>query len=287
MQAYACRVTAVCAHPPDVRGAERPYRTAAKSENGRQCGWHHKPITRRTLMKTTGAAAAATLAAPFVRTAGAAGSLSVGYWDHWVPGANTAMTQICEEWAEKEKVNLTIDYLATQGNKLYLTIAAEALARSGHVIMDLSAWEPSQYANQLEPVEDVMAEVLARNGPVRPALEYLAKPRGTWLLPASSRPRSRMRGPGTTSCSPPRPVTGLEIRSACRSASPPTPSNERARSSMPLAPSWSTATATSPSNPNGVGQVLDYAKRLSLFLLPDLGARDNASNNKFLVSGRR
>jgi hypothetical protein len=41
--------------------------------------------------------------------AGAAGSLSVGFWDHWVPGANTAMMQICEEWAEKEKVNLTIE----------------------------------------------------------------------------------------------------------------------------------------------------------------------------------
>jgi len=49
------------------------------------------------------------------------------------------MTQICEEWAEKEKVNLTIDYLSTQGNKLYLTIAAEALARAGHDIMDLGA----------------------------------------------------------------------------------------------------------------------------------------------------
>ena len=72
-----------------------------------------------------------------------------------MPGANTAMTQICEEWADKEKVNRTIDYLSTQGNKLYLTIAAEALAKTGHDIMDLSAWEPSQYANALEPVDDV------------------------------------------------------------------------------------------------------------------------------------
>jgi ABC-type glycerol-3-phosphate transport system substrate-binding protein len=98
-----------------------------------------RPLTRRKVLTTTGAAAAATLAAPFVRTAGAAGSLSVGYWDHWVPSATTAMTQICEAWAEKETVNLTIDYLSTQGNKLYLTIAAEALARSRHDIMDLSA----------------------------------------------------------------------------------------------------------------------------------------------------
>jgi hypothetical protein len=28
------------------------------------------------------------IAAPFVRTANAAGKLSIGFWDHWVPGAN-------------------------------------------------------------------------------------------------------------------------------------------------------------------------------------------------------
>jgi len=44
-------------------------------------------LTRRTLIQN--AAAAATLAgAPFVRGAHAAGKLSCGFWDHWVPGAN-------------------------------------------------------------------------------------------------------------------------------------------------------------------------------------------------------
>ena len=78
------------------------------------------------------------------------------------------MTEICEAWAEKEKVDLKIDYLSTQGNKLYLTIAAEALAKSGHDIMDFSAWEPSQYANSLEPVDDVMAEMLGQERPGPP-----------------------------------------------------------------------------------------------------------------------
>ena len=102
-------------------------------------------LTRRRFMATSAAASATMVAAPFVHTAGAAGSLSMGLWDHWVPGANKAMTEICEAWAQKEKVDLKIDYLSTQGNKLYLTIAAEALAKSGHDIMDFSAWEPTQY----------------------------------------------------------------------------------------------------------------------------------------------
>ena len=140
-------------------------------------------LTRRKFMATS-AASATMVAAPFVHTAGAAGSLSMGLWDHWVPGANKAMTEICEAWATKEKVDLKIDYLSTQGNKLYLTIAAEALAKSGHDIMDFSAWEPTQYETSLEPVDDVMKEVLSRNGPVGPEYEYLAKPKGKWLARA-------------------------------------------------------------------------------------------------------
>ena len=149
-------------------------RTRALGENARAKEDNHAPQVRGDV----GAASATLVAAPFVRTAGAAGNLTVGFWDHWVPGANTAMTEICEAWAEKEKVNLKIDYLSTQGNKLYLTIAAEALAKSGHDIMDFSAWEPSQYANSLEPVDDVMAEVLARNGPVPPALRIPRQAQG-------------------------------------------------------------------------------------------------------------
>jgi hypothetical protein len=36
---------------------------------------------------------------------------------------------------------------------------------------------------------------------------------------------------------------------------------------------------------DAVRQVLDYAKRLTAFLPPDVDAWDNTSNNKFLVSG--
>jgi hypothetical protein len=86
-----------------------------------------KTLTRRQFV----AAAATTLAAPFVRTAHAAGKLTLALWDHWVPTANNASKALIEEWGEKEKVEVQIDYVTTQGMKLYLTIAAEAQARSG------------------------------------------------------------------------------------------------------------------------------------------------------------
>ena len=47
-------------------------------------------LTRRTLLQT---AALTTVAAPFVHGAYAAGKLSVGVWDHWVPGANDMLDQ--------------------------------------------------------------------------------------------------------------------------------------------------------------------------------------------------
>ena len=64
-----------------------------------------------------------TVAAPFARTAGAAGRVTIGLWDHWVPGANEVQSAIIKEWADAEKVEVTIDYITSQGNKLMLTLA--------------------------------------------------------------------------------------------------------------------------------------------------------------------
>ena len=66
-----------------------------------------RSLTRRRFLAST-AASAAVVAMPHVRGAHAAGSLSVGFWDHWVPGANGAMTEICQAWAAQEKVDLRI-----------------------------------------------------------------------------------------------------------------------------------------------------------------------------------
>src|SRR6202166_2767973 len=97
-------------------------------------------LTRRTILQTAAAATATSaLTAPFVHGAYAAGKLSVGFWDHWVPGANDSLTKLCNDWAAKEKVEITIDYITSQGDKNILTIAAEEQARSGHDILQFPA----------------------------------------------------------------------------------------------------------------------------------------------------
>ena len=75
-------------------------------------------LTRRTLLQT---AATTALATPFVHGAFAAGKLAVGFWDHWVSGANDILTNLCKEWAAKEKIDITIDYITSQADKLNLT----------------------------------------------------------------------------------------------------------------------------------------------------------------------
>ena len=89
-----------------------------------------RKLSRRQFVAATAATSAALVTAPYVRGAYAAGKLTIGFWDHWVPGANKASTDLVNEWAAKEKVEVSIDYITGQGNKLILTAATEAQAKA-------------------------------------------------------------------------------------------------------------------------------------------------------------
>ncbi len=141
--------------------------------------------TRRTVLRTA-ALATTMLASPFVRGAHAAGKLSVAFWDHWVPGANKPLEQLCREWAEKEKVDLTVDFITSNGDKDLLTAAAEAQARTGHDIMQFTAWYAPGHAASLEPVDDVMETLIHQNGKVSEGAEYLGRQDGHWVAVPTS-----------------------------------------------------------------------------------------------------
>src|SRR5260370_12874692 len=114
-------------------------------------------VSRRRVV--AGGVAAGLVAAPFVRSANAAGTITIGMWDHWVPGANDVQSAIIKEWADKEKVDVKVDYITSQGNKLLLSLAAESQSKSGHDIMEFTNSEAAQYAASLEPVNDVATRV--------------------------------------------------------------------------------------------------------------------------------
>ena len=71
-----------------------------------------------------------TLPLVHIRTAGAAGKLSIGLWDHWIPKANDTMTRQVNEWAAQSRVEVNIDYITSNGFKIQVTQAAEAQSKT-------------------------------------------------------------------------------------------------------------------------------------------------------------
>src|SRR6202162_4408182 len=137
-------------------------------------------LTRRNVLKSAALGSGAASAAPHVHGACAAGTLSLGVWDHWVPNANNTLTKLCKEWGEKNKVEVKIDYITSQGEKDKLTAAAEAQAGTGHDIMSHRDWNIRIHQAVLEPLDDVVAQLIKQYGPISPVAEYLAKIKGTW-----------------------------------------------------------------------------------------------------------
>src|ERR1700760_4835060 len=136
--------------------------------------------TRRSVLKTAALATAAVITAPYVRGAYAAGKLTLGCWDHWVPGANNTLTQLCNEWGGKNTVEFHINYTPSRGEKDKLPAAAEAQAGTGHDIMSHRDWNIQVHQRVLEPLDDVIKQLIAKYGPVSPVAEYLDTVKGTW-----------------------------------------------------------------------------------------------------------
>jgi ABC-type glycerol-3-phosphate transport system substrate-binding protein len=142
-------------------------------------------VTRRDALKV--AASAAALPLVHIRGAGAAGKLSVCFWDHWVPGGNDIMQRQVNAWAEKNKVEAQADFMTGNGNKLLMTGAAEAQTKAGHDIFSFYQWEVFNQSESLAPVDDVMQSLIGKHGVANETATYLAKQKGHWIaVPTSS-----------------------------------------------------------------------------------------------------
>ncbi|MGE0715979.1 MAG: ABC transporter substrate-binding protein [Alphaproteobacteria bacterium] len=137
-------------------------------------------VSRRGFLATAGLASAGVLGAPFVRSSHASGRLTLGLWDHWVPGANDAMRQVVEEWAEAARVEVAIDFITSIGSKNTLTANAEARARVGHDVMAHPTWQVSVHRRLLEPLDDIVADIEATHGRYSETASFLARFDGNW-----------------------------------------------------------------------------------------------------------
>jgi ABC-type glycerol-3-phosphate transport system substrate-binding protein len=275
-------------------------------------------ITRRRALKATAGAVGATLPLVHVQSASAAGKLTMGVWDHWVPAANPVLKGLVGEWAAKNKVEVTIDFIASAGNKMILTQAAEAQARSGHDILAFDQWASHQYGDKLVPVNDVMDPLIKQYGPVSKAVEYLGTAGGKWLgvpvawgsapLPPCARISMLKNATGVdvTEWYPAKDVKTqgaaewtyekqLKMAEQCHKAghvfgfgcgANSTDANQTWGATFGafgahLADAKGNITVDS----DAVREVLDYVKRLVPYLPRETIAYDDASNNKAYVAG--
>src|ERR1700683_5730107 len=144
---------------------------AKKYKNGgylRESTMTKSALTRRSVIKSAARGSAAAFAAPYVKTSYAAGTLALGVWDHWVPGANNTLTKLCNEWGAKNNCQVTIDYITSQGEKDKLTAAAEAQAGTGHDVMSHRDWNIRIHQEALEPLDDIVNGLIKQYGPISP-----------------------------------------------------------------------------------------------------------------------
>ena len=77
-------------------------------------------LSRRQFVAATALSSAALITAPYVRGAYAAGTLSIGMWDHWVPDANKASTNLVRRF----------DIIAIEDLNVYGMVRNRSLARA-------------------------------------------------------------------------------------------------------------------------------------------------------------
>ena len=92
-----------------------------------------------------------------------------------------ALAKLCREWADKEKVELTMDFITSQGDKLALTATAEAQARSGHNVLQMSDWYVAAKVDNLEPVDELVASLIKEHGKLLLGSEYIGRQKGRWI----------------------------------------------------------------------------------------------------------
>ena len=275
--------------------------------------------TRRRFLGHAAAAAAAGIAAPYVKTAHSAGSLALGLWDHWIPGANDVMEQVCLEWGAANNVEVRVDFITSIGNKLLLTAQAESRAGTGHDVYSLPTWMPSIFRRRLAPVDDVIAEIGARHGPFVPSVEFLARLDGVWrAVPAPNGAPTyatvsrldlfrehagldlRAMFPGGPERDPALTATWtwerfLAAATALHAADAPfgAPVSPTPDGNQWLATVFSSYGATLIDENDDIvvdseatREALDYMSRLTAVMDPGIYAWDDAGNNRWIISGR-
>ncbi|MBV9786473.1 MAG: extracellular solute-binding protein [Acidisphaera sp.] len=272
--------------------------------------------TRRSAMKLGAAAAALPLV--HIRSAGAAGKLSFGFWDHWVPEGNAVMKKQVDAWADKNKVEVQTDFITSVGNKLLLTASAEAQAGAGHDIMAFVEWDAHNNADKLLPVDDLMKRLTDKYGEPDKVSQYLGRAKDHWFaVPTSSGSQNK---PPCARISMMKNYCGMDVQAMYPASENSgeaaaawtwdalaTAAEKCQKAGYPFAMGLGQTTDSVDAigalfaafgadlidgegkiqvHSDNVRQVLEYSQKLVKFLPDDAVSYDDASNNRALIAGK-
>jgi ABC-type glycerol-3-phosphate transport system substrate-binding protein len=221
-------------------------------------------------------------------------------------------------WADKNNVEVKADFITSQGDKLALTAAAEAQAQAGHDCIPFFQWDVHQYAERLEPVDEVIDYLIAEYGQYDPVVGYLAKIGNHWMAVPGTDPTAhlaccarislmkRHAGIDVQDLYPAHPTDPsratawtydvfLEAAEACAKAGYPfgigIGATGDSRDSIgaifnAFGAELVNAEGEITINSDAVRRVLEYGQKLVRFLPADSVSYEDASNNRALISGK-
>jgi multiple sugar transport system substrate-binding protein len=136
---------------------------------------------RRVLKGLAAGTAAAAVPTVLLRKASAQQerTLRIVQWKHFVPDYDRWFTQFAQQFGEKNKCTVQVDYVATPD--LPTAIAADISRGGGHDVFHLNGVGAWLYDQALVDVSDVATRLEKQYGPWIKESESIGKVRGKWL----------------------------------------------------------------------------------------------------------
>src|SRR5689334_17750311 len=152
-----------------------------KPDGGSMSDRRQRKLGRRSILKGLAAGtAAAAVPSILVRKASAQEkTLRIVQWKHFVPDYDRWFTQFAQQFGEKNKCTVQVDYVATPD--LPTAIAADISRGGGHDVFHLNGTGAWLYEQALVDVSDVATRLEKEFGPWIKESESIGKVKGKWL----------------------------------------------------------------------------------------------------------